>query len=216
MKLLPKHRRDCAGFTLLEAYISTTILIGAVLALTAGQIFALTIYQLAATKLTSTASARKAMNFIRDQIRECSWVDVGIYDTTNNTFSTIAAGNLQIGNAVAVYPSNPNNAVTPTVATVYYMNPAMSNICSVIYSNSSVLTSTISTNIINYITNYYAFDLEDSFTNIQTTSGINNRVIHIKVQFAEWEFPLAGVGGQNAMYDFYQLQTRVTRRVMDY
>jgi Tfp pilus assembly protein PilV len=216
MRLLPPlRRRRCAGFTLVEAYISTLLLVAAVLALTACQLFAMKIYQLAATKLTATASARKAINYIRDQVRESSWVDVGIYNATNNTFSTIGAGNAQIGNAAAIYPSNPNNAGSPTVATVYFMNQAASNLCSVTMSNGTVLTSTLSTNIIVYITNYYVFDAEDYYTNIVTTS-VNDRVIHVIVQFAQWEYPIAGVSGQNAIYDYYQLQTRATRRIMDY
>jgi len=209
------RRRRSAGFTLVEAYITTIILVGVVLTLTASQIFALKIYQLAATKLSATAGARKAMNFMRDQIRESSWVDIGIYNSTNNTFSLIGTGNPQIGNAMAVYGSNPNNANTPTLATVFYMNPLASNLCSITMSNNTVLTASLATNIIIYITNYYVFDAEDAFTNILTTSQ-NDRVVHIKVQFAEWEYPLAGVGGQNAMYDYYQLQTRATRRIMDY
>jgi hypothetical protein len=38
----------------------------------------------------------------------------------------------------------------------------------------------------------------------------------VKFQFSEWEYPLAGVVGQNAMYDYYQLQTRVAPRIINY
>jgi len=40
-----------------------------------------------------------------------------------------------------------------------------------------------------------------------------NRIIHIKLQFSQWEYPLAGVGG-GALYDYYQLQTRVAPRII--
>ncbi len=34
-------------------------------------------------------------------------------------------------------------------------------------------------------------------------------------QFSQWEYPLASAGN-GAMYDYFQIQTRVARRVMDY
>jgi hypothetical protein len=37
----------------------------------------------------------------------------------------------------------------------------------------------------------------------------------VKFQFCQWEYPLAGVGG-GAMYDYYQLQTRVAPRIINY
>jgi hypothetical protein len=95
------------------------------------------------------------------------------------------------------------------------MNPQASNICSIICSNTTALTATLASNIVVYITNYYVFDSEDAFTSILTTYQ-NNRLIHVKFQFSEWEYPLAGVVGQNAMYDYYQLQTRVAPRIINY
>ena len=65
-----------------------------------------------------------------------------------------------------------------------------------------------------YITNYYVFDAEDAFTNILTTYQ-NNRLIHAKFQFCQWEYPLAGVGAGN-LYDYYQLQTRAAPRIINY
>lgn len=215
---LPRHR--IAGFTLVEAYMCATIMVLLVLALTACQLFALKIYNLASTKLTATASARKGMNDIRDQIRGASDVQVGTYVPANNTFSLIAQGSQQIGNAVMIYTNNPNNpGVAGNVSTIFFMNQTASNLCSVTCvssnGNYTVQTSTLVSNIVCFITNYYAFDAEDAFGNI-VTNNVNDRVIHVKVQFAMWEYPLAGVVGQNAMYDYYQLQCRACRRIMDY
>jgi hypothetical protein len=204
-------RARVAGFTLVEIYTASAVLVLLVIAMTAVQFFAARVYTLAATKLTATASGRKVMNDIRDAIKASSSVQVGLYNPTNNTFSLIGAGTNQIGNALAIYPNNPNAV---SIATIYFMNPQDSNMCSVVYSNNTVLTATLVTNIVVYITNYYVFDAEDAKTNIMT-SNVNDRVIHAKFQYSEWEYPLAGVGG-GALYDYYQLQTRATRRIMDY
>jgi type II secretory pathway pseudopilin PulG len=207
-------RARVAGFTLVEIYIVSVLLLILVLAMTATQFFAARVYTLAATKLTATAAGRKAMNYMREQIRGGGYVDVGIYDPATQTFTNIPEGSLQIGNAMIIYTNNPNASPT-NYGTVYFMNMQASNICSVAISNGAVWTSTLATNIVVYITNYYIFDAEDAFTNILTTSQ-NNRLIHVKLQFSQWEYPLAGVVGQNAMYDYYQLQTRVAPRIINY
>jgi len=209
---LPRAR--IAGFTLTEIYIVSVLLLLVVLATTATQFFAARVYTLAATKLTATAAARKALNDIREQIRGGGSVDVGIYDPVAQTFTNMPIGSLQIVNALLIYSNNPNANATPW-GTIYYMNPQASNICSIICSNTTALTATLASNIVVYITNYYVFDSEDAFTSILTTYQ-NNRLIHVKFQFSEWEYPLAGVVGQNAMYDYYQLQTRVAPRIINY
>ena len=207
-------RARVAGFTLVEIYLVSVLLLILVLAMTATQFFAARVYTLAATKLTATAAGRKAMNEIREEVRGGGSVDVGIYTLATQTFTNIPIGSLQIGNALVIYTNNPNASPT-NFGIIYFMNPQASNMCSVAISNGAVWTSTLATNIIVYITNYYVFDAEDAYTNILTTYQ-NNRLIHVKLQFSQWEYPLAGVVGQNAMYDYYQLQTRVAPRIINY
>jgi hypothetical protein len=195
----------------------SAILLLLVIAMTAVQFFAARVYTLAATKLTATASGRKAMNDMRDAIKSAVGVQVGNYNTASNQFSLIANGSSQIGNALAVYPDLPINTTNYTYTnfgTVYFMNSSQSNLCSVLISNGVEWTATLSSNIIVWITNYYVFDAEDSHTNIQMTYQAN-RIIHIKLQFSQWEYPLAGVGN-GAMYDYYQLQTRASMRMPTY
>ena len=206
-------RARVGGFTLMEIMIVSVLLVLLVLAITATQLFAARVYTLAATKLTATAAGRKVMNNIREQVRSGGNVQVGIYTPATQTFANIPIGTQQIGNALLVFSNNPNANATPW-GVIYYMNPQSSNICSVVYSNTTALQATLVNNLVVYITNYYIFDSEDAFTNILTTYQ-NNRLIHVKLQFSEWEYPLASVGS-GAMYDYYQLQTRVAPRIINY
>ena len=101
----PKRAR-AAGFTLVEIYIVSAIflvLVGAMLAL---QIFGLQVYTLAATKLTATAGGRKALNEIRDAVREAKLVDVGLYTNGSTTFNSIGTGTNQIGNALLIFTNS--------------------------------------------------------------------------------------------------------------
>ena len=221
MKLpLNLSRARVAGFTLVEMYVVLAVFAFLMIAIVATQFFAARVFTLAATKLTATAGARKVMNVMRDQIRAASSVQVGIYNPANNSFTNIPIGTPQIGNAVIIYSNNPNATVTfanmgsTNLGFIYFMNPQGSNICSVIYSNNAVLPATLVNNIVVWITNYYAFDSEDANTGILTDYKCN-RLIHVKFQFCQWEYPLAGVGN-GAMYDYYQLQTRVAPRIINY
>jgi type II secretory pathway pseudopilin PulG len=207
---LPRTR--IGGFTLAEMYVALLLFSFLMAAVIAIQFFAARIYVLAATKLTSTAPGRTALNTLREQIKAADEVQVGIYNAANNTFSLISTGTQQIGNALVIYSNNPTGDNT-NLGFLYFMNQQASNICRVAYSNNTVLPSTLFTNFIVYITNYYVFDAEDTYGNIMTNYD-HDRVIHVKLQFCRWEFPLAGVAGQNALYDYYQLQTRASQRLI--
>ncbi len=218
MKLSFKHpRARTAGFTLVEIYTVAAIMVILVIAVTACQLFALRIYSVSATKLTATQGARKGMNEIRDQVRAASLLWIGNYSITNNTFSRITEGTNFEGNAIAVFPANNTND-----GTVFFMNQSESNLCSVLITNTVIDTTTLVTNIVNYITNYYVFSEETAITNSDGSFGYfvapqnyENPTIHMLFQFSQWEYPLAGVGN-GAMYDYYQLNCRVTPRCIDH
>ena len=218
MKLPLNHpSARIAGFTLVEIYVVMALFAFLVIAIVATQFFAARVYTLAATKLTATAAGRKAMNNMRDAIKSSTYFQVGIYDPAANQFSLIANGTPLIGNALAIYPNIPTNNVTDgytNFGTIYFMNPQASNLCSVVISNGVEWTATRVDNIIVWITNYYVFNAEDANANIQTDYS-KSRVVRIKLQFSQWEYPLAGVGN-GAMYDYYQLQTRAAMRMPIY
>lgn len=73
------------------------------------------------------------------------------------------------------------------------------------------------TNIIGtYITNQAVFTATDyTGTNIMT-NNVNNRVIQITLYFSQWEYPIAVIGSNDInAYEYYRLQTRVTRRALN-
>ena len=215
---LDHPRARNGGFTLVEIYVVAAIFVILTVAMVASQFLAARVYTLAATKLTANASGRKTMNDLREAIKSSIAVQVGTYDPVANNFSLIANGQPLIGNALAVYPNIPTNNVGnnyTNFGTVYFMNKSASNLCSIVISNGTEMTATLVSGRVLWITNYYVFDAEDAFTNV-LTSYTACRVIHIKLQFSQWEYPLAGVVGQNAMYDFYQLQTRASMRMPTY
>ena len=202
--------RNVCGFTLVEMVIvagTVTFLVGAMVCM---QIFALRIYTLAATKLTATAGGRKALNQIRDQIREGKMVYVGNCSNANNSSFYFITNAPQQGNALIVYPTT-----NTTWYSIYYLDTHTSTnrLIQINITNNSVIN--YSNTLASYITNNIVFDARDWLNNITTNEqSMDNRLlIEVTMQFSQWEYPIAyaGTNGLNA-YDYYQLRTRIFRR----
>lgn len=180
--------------------IFVSILVGAVVGL---QIFGMRVYTLAATKLTATADARKSLNALRSHIRSAKQVNVGNY--ANGTFSLIPDNQPQVGNALELYFAITNNQVSG-IPVIYYQRSSGDS--GGLYS----VSNNVVTQLAGYITNQDVFAAEDCLGDTLDLHE-NNRVICITLQFYKWEYPLGiiGTNGVNA-YNFYRLQTRVSRR----
>jgi hypothetical protein len=207
-----------SAFTLMEMVISVGIYLGIFVgALVAVQIFALRVYTLAATKLTATQGARKALNQIRDDIRQGKGVQVGNADSSGN-FTAYTGTNLASGNALQVYATTNGNFTQPPYS-LYYLQVTNSGGMS---SNNLIwmevtASSSTSSKLATYITNLDVFSAQDCWGNTITNSLKNNQVFTVKLQFYQWEYPIAVISSNAAAnaYDYYQLRTRVCRRALD-
>jgi len=217
-----RRPRNSAGYTLVEMLMAVgiymTILVGVVVAI---QIFALRIYTLAATKITATQGARKALNQIRNDIRQAKMLQVGTTDNSGN-FTAINPTNAAVGNALRIY-------LTTNMAAPYSLYYLQTNAINGLSSNNLfwVAVTAASTNTLNlsgYITNMDIFAAEDwdnwpatGTAMSPTTNNVsNNQVFSVKLQFYQWEYPIAVVGGAGLnAYDYFQLRTRVCRRAID-
>jgi len=209
------RRRNVHGFTLAELVITVGVFLfiftGVMIAV---QIFGLRINTLAATKLVATAGGRKALNQIRDQIRGAKIVYVGNCSAaTASSFQLITNTLPQQGNALIIYPTTNGNYYS-----VFYLDTSTgtNNLVQFNATNSAGSWITTYTNMLaKYITNQIVFDARDWQNNIITNyQSLDNRVlIEVTMQFSQWEYPIAFVGGVGLnAYDYYQLRTRVFRR----
>jgi type II secretory pathway pseudopilin PulG len=214
------HRTEISAFTLVEMMVSVGIYLGLFVGvMIAIQIFGLRVYILAATKLTSTADGRKAMNQIRDDIRQAKTLQVG--NTTGSAalgtlvFTPTSGTNWAQGNALQVFSTTNQGAPY----NIYYLElnspGGVSSNNLIVYQVTS--NSTLVTKLTGYITNSYIFDAEDFQGNIVTNSPKNNQVYGLTLQFYQWEFPIAFVGSGTGLneYNYYQLRTKVCRRALD-
>lgn len=216
------RRRKHSAFTLVEmmvsAWIYMVIFLGVMIAI---QVFALRIYTLAATKLTATQGSRKALNQIRDDIRQGKGLQVGVSDNSGN-FTATGGTNGAVGNALQIFTTT--NFSGPPYSLYYLQTNMLGSVAgNDLLSSNNLLwkfvttTSNTTVNLATYITNLDVFSAQDCWGNTISNFVKNNQVYTVKLQFYQWEYPIAVVstnGGLNA-YDYYQLRTRVCRRALD-
>jgi hypothetical protein len=201
--------RNVRGFTMAEMVIT----VGVFLFIFSGvwiavQVFGLRIYTMAATKLVATAGGRQALNLIREQIREGKLVYVGNCSSPSGSSFYQITNAPQQGNALIVYPTT-NTALY----TIYYLDTSTTTNRLMQFNVSNSITTYTNT-LAKYLTNQIVFDARDFQNNIVTNlQSLDNRLlIEVTMQFSEWEYPIATVGGGVNAYDYYQLRTRVFRR----
>jgi type II secretory pathway pseudopilin PulG len=211
----PPRRRNVRGFTLAEMVITVGVFLfvfsGVMVAV---QIFGLRIYTLAATKLVATAGGRQALNQIRDQIREGKMVYIGTCSSvSSSSFQLITNTQPQQGNALIIYPTTNTASYS-----VYYLDTSTTTNRLIQFNATNIAGSWIITytnTLAKYLTNQIVFDARDFQNNIVTNEqSLDNRLlIEVTMQFSQWEYPIAFVGGVGLnAYDYYQLRTRVFRR----
>lgn len=211
-----RPHRTVSAFTLVEMMISVGIYVGLFVGvMIAIQIFGLRVYTLAATKLTATADARKALNQIRDDIRQAKTLQVGSLSTASDptTFSAATGTNWAQGNALRIY--SVSNGVPPY--NIYYLQlnssggMSSNNLMAYMVTSNSTFTEKLT----GYITNATIFDVEDCAGNVLTNSTpINHPTYGMTLQFYQWEYPIAFAGTSNE-YNYYQLRTKAARRAID-
>lgn len=230
LQRMNSRRTGAAAFTIAEIMIAMTIFTMVIAAMVGVQIFGMRIYTLAATKLSATAGCRKALNQIRDQIREAKIVDVGNCPSGPSSFTNLGLSAKQVGNAVKLYPaSNTNSGYTifylDYTGSTNFLRQYTVDVKKTISGGATNTSTNIYTTVLaSYITNRDVFAAQDYRGLVLTNEdqvdnelqSIPNRlVVFVKLQFAQWEYPVAKVGANsNAWnaYDYYQLRTKVTRR----
>jgi len=205
------RRRKVRGFTLAEMIIT----VGVFLFIFTGiwlsvQVFGLRISTLAATKLVATTGGRQALNQIRSQIRDAKMVYVGNCSSAIASSFNLITNAPQQGNALIIYPST-----NLTYFTIFYLDTSTSTNNLVQFNVTNSTTVNYTTTLASYLTNQIVFDARNWQNQIVTNEqSLDNRVlIEVTMQFSQWEYPVAYVGGVGLnMYDYYQLRTRVFRR----
>lgn len=188
------------AFTLTEILVTMGIFAFAVIGMIDLHIFGLKLNKMVEVKLQATEDARMALSELATDIRGAGVVKVGTGDA--GSFTEAGFNTLQEGNAIQVYPVKTNT----TSYVRYYLDT--DNKLKRLASGSAAPTVVSA-----WVTNSTIFTSEDFNGNV-LSNNFNNRVIGIDLEFYKLDNPMVQFGNGN-YYDYYRLQTRVTRRALE-
>lgn len=193
-------RRQQLAFTLTETMISMALMTMVLGGVIYSHIMGGRLMQITQAKLGANDSARKAFGKLQDEIRAAKTIQVGA--GTSTSFTAATNGSALQGRAVQIYPGTNSNWWIR-----YYYFTNASELRRVTSSNS---TSQL---IASYVTNAVLFSKEDYLGNTLTTDN-GNSTINVRLQFYQLSYPMTMIGTNN-FFDYYQLQTRITRRALE-
>ena len=196
-----KKIRRIAAFTLTEVMVSMAIFTMVMAAVMLAHITGLKMFNLTASKLSSTEGGRRALGLLDADIRAAKTIMVGT-GTNIASFASIPDGTAQQGASLLVYSS------TNTTNCILYF-----------YDTSDKKLKRI-TNLLpqpkvvaEYITNNVLF-FSETFGGNVVTDNDDNRVIRVRMQFYQVQYPVMAVG-PHCFYNYYEINTRVTRRMLE-
>lgn len=185
------------AFTLVELMVTMalfTVVIGGVIY---SHITGLKMYELTKAKLGANDQTRTALGLLVGEVRSAHTLEIG--HVSGSTFTQVADGSPQEGAALQIYPTTDTN-----VYILYYLDASDAKLKRMLSGSSA--KDIVAENI----TNTVVFRAED-YAGTVLTENQNNRVIGVTLQFYQIQYPIVAIGeGQH--YEFYQLNTRITRR----
>lgn len=200
---LPKRssgRSSQAGYTLAEIMVASALFSLVILGSVGANIFGLRLYGITKAKLGASDEAREAVSRLVNEVRGAKVVRVGTGSLSS--FTAIPMGQPQVGNALQIFPTTNS---TPFVR--YYWDSADTRFKR---TSDGAASSVV---VANFITNQIVFRAEDHLGNVMT-NGQNNRVINLKLEFYQIQYPIVNIG-PGGLFDYYKLETRITRRALE-
>ena len=195
-----RERAGRDAFTLTEVMVASAIFSIVVLGTISANLFGMRMYQVTKAKLGASEEAREAVSRLVNEIRSAKIVRVGHGDYSG--FTNVAPGEAQMGNALQIHPS------TNTASYIrYFWDPDDQRFKRTTDSGGDSIV------IASHIRNDLLFRAEDHRGTVLTNNQ-NNRVINLKLEFFQIQYPIVNVG-PGGLFDYYKLETRVTRRALE-
>jgi hypothetical protein len=202
-----RSRRRLAASTLVEMMFASAILVMVIAAMLTAHMIGLREYQLVDSKSGSSDTSRTVLNKLPTDIRSAKMWAIG--NGGSNSFSAIANGSTQQGTALRLF-STTNNS-TPYIQ--YYFDLSGSNSSNgklMRYSSSNSTPVCLASNLVNWLGGGYSFAAENYSGTVTTDATAYKNIIHTRIQFCKFLYPVTDVGGSNALYDYYKIEFRAT------
>ena len=198
------------GFTLVELMFSLSIFSLVALALVTAHLMGLRENQLIESKCGASDSSRRALSKLPEDIHSAKMWLIGNVSAPFTNFTAISDNTAQNGNALQLFQTTNASAFI-----LYYfdLTDAANNngrLCRLSSANPTPVC--LASNLVNWLTNGYSFVAEDYTGTVATNEGCSRAykgMIHVKLQFAQFQYPLTPVG-TNGLYDYYKMEFKAT------
>ena len=198
--IFPRPQRG--GYTLVEVLITLVTAVLVVGAVMAAHIYGLKMLQFTKPKLSASDEARKALALITTDVRSARAIRLGnMAGGSYSNFTRLAPFSLQVGSAIQVFPTTNYSRYI-----IYFWDATTQKLMRT--ADGATATSVVA----NSISNQMIFRAED-FAGNTLSNDFNNRVIAMKLEFYQIQYPITAIGPGN-YYDSYQLNAKLTRRTL--
>jgi hypothetical protein len=186
--------------TLIELMPAMTVMALVLAGTLSCHLMGLNMCQLTKAKLGATGDARKSLGLLLNEVRGAKTIQVG--QGSRTTFTQVANGAIQQGNAIQIYPSTNTNTYIR-----YYKDSTDNNLKRL--TNGAATPAVI----VHAVSNTVVFAVEDAL-GTTLTNNQNNRVISMLLQIYQLEDPSIPVG-PGGLFDNFRLHARMTRRSLE-
>lgn len=184
--------RRFAAFTLPEIMVAMTIFSFVLMGVIFANIYGLSMFRITESSLTATASARKVVGNMTDEIRTCHDALVG--NVKNGVFVALLNGEKQLGSGLLIQPTvNNSNYI------VYFVNPSDQTFRRATSQPDSAMI------IAESITNTAVFSVKNHSGQVQTNKLSSNRVIHFNLEFFQPR-------EYKQVAEYYKIESSIARR----
>ena len=195
-----------AGHTLIEMMFAVGILVVVVLALMSAHLMGMREQQWVESKSGASDTSRRLLNQLPVDIRSSKMWFIG--SVSGSTF-TINTNTSQAPALQLFETTNGSSAIT------YYFDlsgAGNSDGHLLRYTSSNTTPVIVASNLVNWLGGGYTFNVED-YNGSPTTNDANSKsykcIIHVDLQFCQFQYPLTAVG-TNGLYDYYKIEFKVT------
>jgi len=165
--------------------------------------------ELVNSKLGASDQSRRGFDLLLRDVRSAKVWEVGNANAAGTTFTPIALGTAQQGNALWLS----YDATTNYNAGVRYFFDT-SNMAN---KGGKLYRKTMSTGkvklLADYLTNNMFFAAED-YRGVTQSNHLHKGIIRAKMEFAQYEYPLTKVG-PNYYYNYYKMEFKLSSHVPD-
>jgi prepilin-type N-terminal cleavage/methylation domain-containing protein len=201
-------RRRARAFTLVEMMVTLAIFGLVMLAMVSAHLLGLRQNQLIESKCGASDSSRRVLGQLPADIRAAKMWEIGTWN--GSAFASVPNNAAMNGPALQLFQTTNNSAFI-----VYYFDTsdaANNNGKLMRLGGGTTNAVCLASNLVDWLTDGYSF-VAENYAGIVVTNQAGSQpyksVIHAKLQFAQFLYPLTAVG-TNGLYDYYKMEFRAT------